>query len=161
VPTVEELKPLAKQIFEGYTTVKAARQAKDANDDFHAHEIYFIRDALFFMVFEQAVSHADAGRVLRVLKYWTFAFRGVKQHNYARECAEVLLRLQYETTPAVRAVLERSWFVNRWGKEERWIASDLYLEQLNYLVKVGIDSIILQRLMCVLHSEHTLLRAVE
>lgn len=101
-----------------------------------AHSIYFIRDALFFSVFEHAVSRADAGRLIRVLKYWALSFRGVGQHNYARECVEVLIRWKYELTPKLRNALEKSWFVNRWGKYGRWIAADLYLEQLNYWVKV-------------------------
>ena len=73
-----------------------------------------------------------------VLKYWCFAFRGASQHNYARECAEVLLKWKYEMHGALRKALERSWFVNRWGLDGHWIATDLYLEQLNYWVKVSI-----------------------
>lgn len=101
-----------------------------------AHDIYFIRDALIFLEFEQGVSYADAGRVLRVLKYWCFAFHGAGQHNYTQECADILLQWKYETTTAMRSVLERLWFVNRLGKPGRWIAADLYLEHLNYWVKV-------------------------
>ena len=128
---------LAEIIQSEFTTATAAESAKSKKDDYMAHDILFIRDALIFLEFEQAVSHADAGCVLRVLKYWCFAFRGAGQHNYARECAEILIRWKYETTPAVRAVLERLWFVNRWGLKGRWIAADLYLEHLNYWVKVS------------------------
>ena len=39
-------------------------------DDWQAHHIYFIRDALVFCEFEQAVTYADPGRVLWVMKYW-------------------------------------------------------------------------------------------
>lgn len=110
---------------------------KEIGDDWLAHDIYFIRDALFFCEFEQAVAYADPGRILRVLKYWCFAFRGASQHNYARECAEVLLKWKYELDDMLRKALERSWFVNRWAKEGRWIPADLYLEQLNFWVKVS------------------------
>ncbi|KAJ7799588.1 hypothetical protein B0H14DRAFT_2616927 [Mycena olivaceomarginata] len=74
----------------------------------------------------------DPGQLIRVLKYWTLAFRGVGQHNYAHECAEVLVRWRYELTDKLRRALERAWFVNRWGLPGRFIASDLYLEQLNF-----------------------------
>lgn len=117
-------------------TTSAAEAMKENEDDWHAHDIYFMRDALFFCEFEQAVAYADAGRVIRILHYWCFAFRGAGQHNYARECAEVLLRWKYETNEELRKVLERAWFYNRWGKEGRWIATDLYLEQLNFWVKM-------------------------
>ncbi|KAF8119796.1 hypothetical protein K438DRAFT_194463 [Mycena galopus ATCC 62051] len=74
-----------------------------------AHSIYFIRDSLFFCLFEKAVSFADPGQLIRVLKYWALAFRGVGQHNCSCECAEVLVRWKYETprkiTPCIGAVL--------------------------------------------------------
>ncbi|KAH9920676.1 uncharacterized protein B0H18DRAFT_956944 [Fomitopsis serialis] len=117
--------------------VDVAQRAQAAGDDWFAHEVYFMRDALMFCRFEHAVSGADAGaaRVLRVLKYWTFAFRGAGQHNYARECVEILVRWKYEVTDTMRTALEKAWFVNRWGKPGRWIAADLYLEQCNFWVK--------------------------
>ncbi|TFK74253.1 hypothetical protein BDN72DRAFT_760067 [Pluteus cervinus] len=119
-----------------YANPVSALNAKKFEDDVAAHLIYFIRDALIFCEFEDAVSHADAGRVLRVLKFWAFSFRGAGLHNYARECLEIVLRWKYELTPSLQAALEQSWFVNRWGLSGRWIASDLYLEQLNFWVKV-------------------------
>ncbi|KAF6765346.1 hypothetical protein DFP72DRAFT_1057937 [Ephemerocybe angulata] len=42
---------------------------------------------------------------------------------------------KYEISPELKKLLSRAWFVNRWGKEGCWIAADLYLEQLNLLVK--------------------------
>ncbi|KAI4527657.1 hypothetical protein K525DRAFT_186089 [Schizophyllum commune Loenen D] len=120
-----------------FATVTAAEDAKRRDDDWYAHDIYFIRDSLIFLEFESAVSWADAGRVLRVMRYWMMMFRGAGQHNYARECAEVLLRWQFETTAAMRAALEKSWFINRFGVAGRWIASDLWLEQCNFHVKVS------------------------
>jgi hypothetical protein len=72
-----------------------------------------------------------------VLKYWTLAFRGAGQHNYAQECAEVLIKWKYEMTDALRQALEKAWFCNHFGKLGRWIATDLYLEQCNYWVKVS------------------------
>ena len=82
---------------------------KDAGDDWEAHGIFFIRDALLFCEFEQAVVHADPGRVLRVMEYWCFAFRGAGQHDYGRECVEVLLRWEYELTDMLRNEGTRSF----------------------------------------------------
>jgi hypothetical protein len=78
----------------------------------------------------------QTGQLIRVLKYWGLAFRGFGQHNYARECAEVLVRCKYELPDELRRALEPSWFVNWWGIIGHSIASDLYLEQLNFWVKV-------------------------
>lgn len=79
---------------------------KEKEDDWNAHDIYFMHDALFFCEFEQAVAYADAGRVIQVLCYWCFTFLGAGQHNYAWECAEVLLKWKYEIDENLRKVLE-------------------------------------------------------
>ncbi|KAF7965706.1 hypothetical protein HWV62_42205 [Athelia sp. TMB] len=134
-PNLAEIQEISAQIFDQFATSQAAEDAKAAGDDWLAHGKYFIHDGLMFCLFEHAVSHADAGRVIRVFKYWAFAFRGTGQHNYARECVEVIIKWKYELSPALRTALEKSWFVNRWGEPSRWIVSDLYLEQLNFWVK--------------------------
>jgi len=139
-PTLDDIQRLSKQITEMFATTAAAESAQERHsDDWLAHCIYFIRDALLFCEFEQAVSYADAGRVIRVFKYWTLAFRGAGQHNYARECVEVLVKWKYEMTDALCRACEKAWFFNRYGRAGRWIAADLYLEQCNYWVKVRLD----------------------
>ncbi|KAJ7837890.1 hypothetical protein B0H14DRAFT_2588977 [Mycena olivaceomarginata] len=134
-PTLQDIQAIALVISNDFATATAAKKAQSAGDDWMAHSMYFIWDSLFFMLFEKAVSFADPGQLIRVLKYWGLAFRGVYQHNYARECAEDLVRWRYELTDKLRSALERSWFVNRFGKPGRFIPSDLYLEQLNFWVK--------------------------
>ncbi|KAJ7367233.1 hypothetical protein DFH08DRAFT_1005503 [Mycena albidolilacea] len=132
---LQDIQVIALVISNDFPTATAARKAQFTGDDWMAHSIYFIRDSLFFMLFEKAVSFGDAGQLIRVLKYWGLAFRGVGQHNYAHECTEVLVCWRYELTDKLRSALERSWFVNRFGKPGRFIPSDLYLEQLNFWIK--------------------------
>ncbi|KAI0061124.1 hypothetical protein BV25DRAFT_795265 [Artomyces pyxidatus] len=134
-PTPAEVGTFAHAFVKKYTLASTAEDALDVHDDYLAHSVYFMRDALIFCEFERAVSQADAGPVLRVLKCWALSFRGAGLHNYARECVEVLLRWKYELDDAMRTALEQSWFVNRWGLPGRWIPADLYLEQLNFWVK--------------------------
>lgn len=95
-----------------------------------------MRDALLFCEFESAVSFADPGRVLHVLKHWVYSFRGAGMHNYARECLEILTKWKYELTEAQRTAMEHAWFVNKSGLIGRWIAADLYVEHLKYWIKV-------------------------
>ncbi|KAI0691455.1 hypothetical protein C8T65DRAFT_745440 [Cerioporus squamosus] len=134
-PSFDDVVRLSEHIEKKFTRVDEARQAQVSGDDWYAHDIYFMRDTLLFLLFEHAVSTADAGIVLRVLKYWALSFRGAGQHNYARECAEILITWKYELTEDLRCALERAWFVNRSGCPRRWIAADLYLEQCNFWVK--------------------------
>ncbi|KAJ7846188.1 hypothetical protein B0H14DRAFT_2584259 [Mycena olivaceomarginata] len=124
-PTLDELTTFAQEF----------KVQRTVNDDYYAHSVYFIRDAFIFCVFEHSVAFADAGGVLRVLKYWALSFRGAGLHNYARECLEILVQWKYELTPEAQAAKEQAWFFNRWGLRGRNIASDLYLEQNNFWVK--------------------------
>lgn len=101
----------------------------------HIPSISFVT-RYFSASLEKVVSFADPGQLIRVLKYWGLAFCGVGQHNYARECAEVLVRWRYELPDKLRLGLERSWFISRWDIRGGSIAADHYLEQLNYWVKV-------------------------
>ncbi|KAJ7813607.1 hypothetical protein B0H14DRAFT_3749508 [Mycena olivaceomarginata] len=134
-PTVDELTTLAQEFVDNFTIAINAENAKIVNDDYYAHSLYFIRDALIFSVFEHSVAFADAGGVLHVLKYWALSFRGAGLHNYARECLEILLQWKYKLMPEAQAAKEQAWFFNRWGIRGRSIPSDLYLEQNNFWVK--------------------------
>ncbi|KAJ7481934.1 hypothetical protein FB451DRAFT_1171061 [Mycena latifolia] len=134
-PTLAELSSFAQEFVTDFTVAINAESAKNVNDDYYAHSQYFIRDALIFCVFENAAAFADAGSVLRVLKFWAFSFRGAGLHNYARECIEILLQWKYELSPEMQAAKEQAWFYNRTGGRGRNIASDLYLEQNNFWVK--------------------------
>ncbi|KAI0310286.1 hypothetical protein OF83DRAFT_1178720, partial [Amylostereum chailletii] len=66
-PTVSDLGDFARDFVNEYTSTRMAKKTTAQHDDYWAHSIYFIRDALVFCVFEQAISEADAGPVLRVL----------------------------------------------------------------------------------------------
>ncbi|KAF8599335.1 hypothetical protein BDV93DRAFT_591835 [Ceratobasidium sp. AG-I] len=135
-PTWENLKEIAMWIVTNFATSMAAEEALDINDDYLRHGILFIRDALIFVEFEHSIAHADPKRLVLVLHYWAMSFRGAGLHNYARECLEIILTLEREVSPEMREVLEHCWFVNHWGIKGRAIASDLWLEQLNFWLKV-------------------------
>jgi hypothetical protein len=136
-PSLEELRDFAHEFVDTFTLATQAENAKELKDDYYRHSCHFIRDALIFCVYEDGVSLADAGVVLRVLKYWAFSFRGAGLHNYARECLEILLQWKYELSPALQGAKEQAMFYNRWGLHARNIPSDLYLEQNNFWVKVS------------------------
>ncbi|KAF8581624.1 hypothetical protein K439DRAFT_1618917 [Ramaria rubella] len=136
-PSFFEVHKAALQIVKEFATSSAAGKVKEANDDWLSHSIYFIQDALLFLIFEQYVSFADAGGILRVYKFWVYSFRGARMWNYAWECLEVILLWKYELPPELRDTMEKAWFVNRWGLPGHWILLDLYLEHLNYWVKQG------------------------
>ncbi|KAJ6543196.1 hypothetical protein DFH09DRAFT_1088897 [Mycena vulgaris] len=135
-PTVTGLSDFAQDFVAEFTITSNVEMSKSVNDDYRAHSQLFIRDAMIFCVFEHAVAFADAGVVLRALTYW-----------HSRSVVLVCI-----ITPGN---VSRSWSSgntsshrpcerprNRLGSsidgvsEERNIASDLYLEQNNFWVKV-------------------------
>ncbi|KAJ7112888.1 hypothetical protein C8R44DRAFT_741243 [Mycena epipterygia] len=83
-PTLEKIQAIALILSSDFANATAAKKVQAVGDDW----IYFICDLLFFMLFEKAVSFADAGQLICVLKYWSLAFCGVRQHNYARKTQE-------------------------------------------------------------------------
>lgn len=107
-----------------------------AGDHVFAQSVLFMRDALIFCVFEDSIRHGDPGMVLKVIKFWIYAFRGAGCTNYTRESLNVTLTWAYELSPDLKEALEHSWFYNRFGKEGGNIPIDLYLEHMNYWVKV-------------------------
>lgn len=131
-------------------------------DEWNTFDIFFCRHTAVPPVRASCIIVGRSWRILRNLKYWFLSFRDAGQHNYSRECAEVVLRWKYELSKSLRTLLERSCVVKRWGNEGRSIAADLYLRQLNLLVKVSTmkaTAITRHSLRCS-SSEYSLLKAM-
>lgn len=101
------------------------------------HSILFVRDALFFREFADAVREADVSRMWHVYDFWLFMMRGAGCHNYGNELLEMKAQFLYEFPPLLREVVEATWLVNRWGIAGRSIPTDLYLEHNNGFLKVS------------------------
>ncbi|THH15175.1 hypothetical protein EUX98_g9507 [Antrodiella citrinella] len=135
VPNWEEFDAVARDIVSSYTSSAAAHDALEKGDDVLAHSILFIRDALFFYEFCDAICDADVGRMWVVYDFWVFMMRGAGCHNYGNEILEMKAQYYHELPPLLRDVMERTWLVNRWGRKGRSIPTDLYLEHNNGFIK--------------------------
>ena len=136
-PSCEEFEEVVETVISTYASTSAAHDALEVGDDVLAHSILFIRDALFFWEFCDAVRDADVSRMWLVYDFWVFMMRGAGCHNYGNEILEMKAQFQYEFPECLREVVERTWLVNRWGKKGRSIPTDLYLEHNNGFTKVG------------------------
>jgi len=116
--------------------VFGADASLNASDDVLKHSKLFIRDALTFWVFSDAIRFEDAGTMWLVYTFWLFMFRGAGCHNYGNELLEMVAQFNYEMGALLRRVTERTWLVNRWGKLGRAIPTDRYLEINNGFIKV-------------------------
>lgn len=120
-----------------YATTRKAAAAFDGGDHVLAHSILFIRDALTFWEFAEAIRDEDAGRMWTIYNFWVFMFRGAGCHNYGNEILEMKAQMEHELPPLLRDMVERTWLVNRWGSQGRGIPTDLYLEHNNGFTKVS------------------------
>ncbi|KAJ2911518.1 hypothetical protein MD484_g8897, partial [Candolleomyces efflorescens] len=134
-PSPKEFEAAVDEIVDRFTNSDAAKTALKSGDEVLAHSILFIRDALFFWGFCDAIRDADVGRMWVVYDFWVFAMRGAGCNNYGNELLEMKAQFEYEFPPLLREVVERTWLVNRWGKRGRSIPTDLYLEHNNGFLK--------------------------
>ena len=136
-PDWKAFNEVVNQIINKFTMTFDADMAIDANDEVFKHSKLFIRDALTFWVFTDAIRHEDIGTMWLVYTFWLFMFRGAGQHNYGNEILEMTAQYKYEMEPPLRQVMERTWLVNRWGKPGRSIPTDRYMEHNNGFIKAG------------------------
>ncbi|KAH9917475.1 uncharacterized protein B0H18DRAFT_883755, partial [Fomitopsis serialis] len=124
------------KIVADYASTRAAHTALLTGDEVLAHSILFIRDALLFREFSEAIQDADVGRMWLVHDFWVFMMRGAGCHNYGNEILEMKAQFTHVFPPMLCEVIEHTWLVNRWGKKGRSIPTDLYLEHNNGFLKV-------------------------
>ena len=135
-PSWNDLNMVALQVVERFTSTAEAHEFLAKEDDVLAHAILFLRDALMFYEFSDAVRDADVGRMWLIYDFWIFMMRGAGCNNYGNELLEMKAQFEHEFTEPLREVMEHSWLVNRWGIRGRAIPTDLYLEHNNGFIKV-------------------------
>lgn len=131
-----EFNDVVHTVVDNYTMVFGADASLGVDDEILKHSKLFIRDALTFWVFSEAVRYEDVGLMWLIYTFWLFMFRGAGCHNYGNEILEMMAQFWCEMDAMLRRILERTWLVNRWGKLGRAIPTDLYLEHNNGFIKV-------------------------
>jgi hypothetical protein len=101
--TWEKSKENATHVVDQYTdtdTVHELRKEHRRKGDMHGDMVYenailFMRDALLFHEFTDAIKCGDSSRVILVLKVWAHSFRGQGQLKYAQEVLYLLHNLTH------------------------------------------------------------------
>lgn len=135
-PTWQEFDSTASSIVATFTSTEHAHEVLEKTDEVLAHAILFLRDALIFFEFSEAIRDADVGRMWLVYDFWVFMMRGAGCHNYGNEILEMKAQFEHEFTDTLKDIMEHTWLVNRWGVLGRCIPTDLYLEHNNGFIKV-------------------------
>ncbi|EJF59284.1 hypothetical protein DICSQDRAFT_172208 [Dichomitus squalens LYAD-421 SS1] len=96
----------------------------------------FLRDALVFHEFTDAIKGGYSGRIICTLKILTLMYRGSGRLKYAHECLHLIHNLTRVWPAPLRAVMINNWLVNPTGKPNAWVPVDLLQEHMNFWVKV-------------------------
>ncbi|KAF8196897.1 hypothetical protein K438DRAFT_1906287 [Mycena galopus ATCC 62051] len=124
--------------------VKAAKKAKSAEpaashipkgDMVLENAILFLRDALLTREFSDAIKIGDSGRVVLVLRAWTFCYRGSGRSKYAHEMLHLMHNLTCVWTRELRYIILQNWLANPQGKFNCFVELDLVQEHLNFWIK--------------------------
>ena len=97
-PRWQEFNGVVHTIVDEYSMVFEADTTLATTDNVLKHSKLFIRDALIFWVFSDAIRHEDVGLMWLVYTFWLFMFRGVGCHNYGNELLEMTAQFRYEMT---------------------------------------------------------------
>lgn len=135
-PGWTEFDQVVHKIADEYAMAFGADSSLHLDDEVLKHSKLFIRDALTFWVFSDAIQWEDVGLMWLVYTFWLFMFRGAGCHNYGNEILEMMAQFRYEMSTELQQIVERTWLVNRWGIPGRAIPTDLYLEHNNGFIKV-------------------------
>ncbi|KAF8979824.1 hypothetical protein BDQ17DRAFT_1439269 [Cyathus striatus] len=134
-PSCNEFDEVVEQVVRQFAISAAAEDALKADDEVLTHSILFNCDALLFWEFSEAIRDADVGRMWVVLDFWLYMFQGADCHNYGNKILEMKSQFEYQFSPELQEIAERTWLVNRWGREGHSIPTDLYLEHNNGFLK--------------------------
>ncbi|THH13425.1 hypothetical protein EUX98_g9728, partial [Antrodiella citrinella] len=104
-------------------------------DDVFTNAILFMRDALVLREFNDAIKDGDSGRIVTVLKFLAFAFRGNKHPRYAHETLHLLHNLVCVWPDGLKKIIMNNWLANPTGLAHAWVPIDLLQEHMNFWIK--------------------------
>ncbi|KAF9199782.1 hypothetical protein BGZ59_003696 [Podila verticillata] len=97
--------------------------------------LLFLRDAAVYFELDAAISAGDIGRIANVLLPITMMLHGGGNYKYALELLRLLYGLRYAWTDEWKREVLSSMLVNPKGVPGHWMATDMYQENNNYLLK--------------------------
>ncbi|KAJ7681155.1 hypothetical protein B0H14DRAFT_3535871 [Mycena olivaceomarginata] len=97
--------------------------------------ILFVRDALLTREFADAIKAGDSGRIVLILKLFTFTYRGNGRSKYAHEMLHVLHNIVNVWSDGLRRTILHNWLLCPTGKSNAFVEVDLVQEHLNLWIK--------------------------
>ncbi|KAI0359014.1 hypothetical protein OH77DRAFT_1377521, partial [Trametes cingulata] len=131
--SAKELTELAASIVRKFASSAAlneeqSRGEKD-RDPVREQAVMFNRDALHYIVLDQAIKRGDVGMMEAMLPVMLLRFIGGRSSNYTGETLEILQGLHREWPPAVSDfVRKQCWLINRTGRRDSHTPIDRGME---------------------------------
>ncbi|KAF8924409.1 hypothetical protein BGZ47_004036, partial [Haplosporangium gracile] len=97
--------------------------------------LLFLRDVAVYIELGSAIKAGDIGRIRSVLLTITLMMHGGGNTNYARELLRLLYGMRHTWTVEWERRVLSSMLVNPKGVAGGWMATDMYQETNNYLLK--------------------------
>ncbi|KFH71184.1 hypothetical protein, variant [Podila verticillata NRRL 6337] len=98
--------------------------------------LLFLRDVAVYIELDEAIKDGDLGRIRSVLPTITLMMHGGGNTNYSRELLRFLYGMRHAWTDEWERRVLSSMLVNPKGVVGGWMATDMYQENNNYLLKV-------------------------
>ncbi|KAH9807657.1 hypothetical protein DFH28DRAFT_1138510 [Melampsora americana] len=119
-----------------FFTVASLKLAEENGDQVGYNLRLRLRDLGSIVEMDHAMKRGDIGRVMIILKTWSFMSHGVKgMSHYARHIPRLVLLLEHYLPKPVAHVIKHSLLIPASGRDGHFIAKDFYLELQNYWLK--------------------------
>lgn len=119
-----------------FFTVDSLERAEQSKDQVGYNLRLRLRDLGTIVEMDHAMKEGDIGRVMVILKSWSFMSHGVKgMTHYARHIPRLVLLLEHYLPKPVAHVIKHSLLIPASGRAGHFIAKDFFLELQNYWLK--------------------------
>ncbi|KAJ7802677.1 hypothetical protein B0H13DRAFT_1931731, partial [Mycena leptocephala] len=97
--------------------------------------LLFMRDALLTRKFVDAIKKGDSGRIVLILKQFTFTYRSNGRTKYTHEMLHILHNILNVWSDELRHVILHNWVLNPTSKLDVFVEVNLVQEHLNLWIK--------------------------
>ncbi|KAI8597101.1 hypothetical protein EDD21DRAFT_311290 [Dissophora ornata] len=95
----------------------------------------FIRDMMVYLKLHSAIKASDIGRLEKVLEFVALIFQAGSTPKYAQELMHFRCCMRHVWDEDIRTAVLSSMMVNTSGRQDGWVATDLYQEHNNRAIK--------------------------
>ena len=105
-------------------------RADDERDRVLENILLFARMELESRAYYKAIRGGDVGAMNYILEFMGLEFLGGKASRYATAIMEIRVGMAAEWSEELKRVVRSNWLINPWGKKDKFLALDEFMEEL-------------------------------